>query len=313
MGNNDVARHAVSRERLAKSFGDMGVRVQARFDHVYERGWPMRVMMEELGCELLDHVAARSVQDPCLRGERTRLALTTAAECLFGVLEMGCCPEGDWEIPFPLTQTRLTSEEKDYDEMRDATDTVTARTWVEAFNVCVASGLVWDWERVFGLLLRSDYAPMLHKSLPHAKRDSVSEPADLAHMDTLCLYLTPARGHLPRDWPQVPLHMPSMDERLDAALALDAAGARSPDQKLLRILLRDDQPSFEQALRERLEEHRTGVGGDPAPRSLLPLGAIALAALAVQVHGWNLQTTSGYLPAALLNAPTTANDPARTR
>lgn len=177
--------------------------------------------------------------------------------------------------------------------------------WYPAFGL--DDFLVWEWERVLGLLLREDYAPTLHKNLPHAERDSFSEPADLAHMDTLCAYLTPPRGHLPHDWPQVTLRKPSVDERLDAALALDAAGARSPDQKLLRILLRDDQSAFEHALRDRLEEHRATVGEDPAPRSLLPLDAIALAALAVQVHGWSLQTTSGYLPAALLNAPAASN------
>ncbi|GAA3841952.1 hypothetical protein GCM10022403_087560 [Streptomyces coacervatus] len=304
MGINDVTRHVVNQQDLERTFGDMADRVQRRFEDVYYDEYPMRVMLSELGHELLDHVAARSVHDPRLQDARTRLALTTAAECLFGVLELGCCPGGDWEIPFPLTCTRMTSEEKDFDEMRDATDTVTARTWVEAFDICVASGLVWDWERVIGLLLREDYAPMLHRNLPHAQRGSVSQPADLAHMDALCGYLTPARGHLPRDWPQVTLCMPSVDERLDAALALDAVGATSPDQRLLRILLRDDQGAFEHAVHERLVEHRAGVGEDPAPRSLLPLGTIALAALAVQVHGWDLQIESGYLPHSLLNAPT---------
>ncbi|MFD7136758.1 Imm49 family immunity protein [Streptomyces sp. NPDC059894] len=302
MGINDVTRHPVNQQRLEQALGDMAGRVQRRFEDVYQRGYPMREMLSELGHELLDHVAARSTQDPHLEDERTRLALTTAAECLFGVLEMGCCPQGDWEIPFPLTRTRFTSGEMDYDEMRDATDTVTARTWVEAFDICVASGLVGNWERAFGLLLRGDYAPMLHTNLPHAKRDSVSDPADLAHMDALCGYLAPARGHLPRDWPQVTLCMPSVDERLDAALALDAAGARSPDQRLLRILLRDDQSAFEDALHDRLVEHRAGVGENPAPRSLLPLGAIALAALAVQVHGWDLRIGSAYLPGSLLHA-----------
>lgn len=306
MGINDVTRHAVNQQRLERAFSDMADRVQHRFEDVYYDAYPMREMLSELGDELLDHVAARSLQDPHLRDERTRLALTTAAECLFGVLELGCCPGGDWEIPFPLTRTRFSSEEKDFDEMRDATDTVTARTWVKAFDICVASGLVWDWERVIGLLLREDYAPMLHKNLPHAQRDSVSQLADLAHMDALCGYLTPARGHLPRDWPQVTLCKPPVDERLDAALALDAAGATSPDQRLLRILLRDDQGAFEQALLERLVEHRAGVGEDPAPRSLLPLGTIALAALAVQVHGWDLQVESAYLPGSLLNAPAPA-------
>jgi hypothetical protein len=92
-----------------------------------------------------------------------------------------------------------------------------------------------------------------------------------------------------------------------ARLALDAADATSPDQRLLRILLRDDQGAFEQALHDRLVEHCAGVGEDPAPRSLLPLGTIALAALAVQVHGWDLQIESGYLPGSLLNAATSVD------
>ncbi|MFG2675553.1 Imm49 family immunity protein [Streptomyces sp. NPDC048445] len=115
--------------------------------------------------------------------------------------------------------------------------------------------------------------------------------------------LTPARGGLPRDWTQVTLTKPSTDERLDAALALDAAQAVSPDQRLLRVLLADDQVAFERALDERLAQHRAGVGENPGPGTLLPLGAIALAALAVQVHGWDLQTRSAYLSASLLKPP----------
>ncbi|WP_123466673.1 Imm49 family immunity protein [Streptomyces sp. CEV 2-1] len=97
-------------------------------------------------------------------------------------------------------------------------------------------------------------------------------------LDALCAYLTPARGGLPRDWPQVTLTKPSTDERLDAALALDAAHAVSPDQRLLRVLLADDQSAFERALDERLAQHSAGVGENPAPGTLLPLGAIALVA-----------------------------------
>lgn len=53
----------------------------------------------------------------------------------------------------------------------------------------------------------------------------------------------------------------------------------------------------------RLIEHRESVGSDPAPRTLLPLGALALAALAVQVHGWVLDVRSGYLPHGMLGSP----------
>ncbi|WP_275937181.1 Imm49 family immunity protein [Streptosporangium subroseum] len=39
------------------------------------------------------------------------------------------------------------------------------------------------------------------------------------------------------------------------------------------------------------------------PRSLLPIGMIALAALAVRVHGWEPGIRSGYLPEGLLHVP----------
>ncbi|WP_369229023.1 immunity 49 family protein [Streptomyces sp. R21] len=76
--------------------------------------------------------------------------------------------------------------------------------------------------------------------------------------------------------------------------------ALTPDQQLLRVLLEDDQAAFEQALAHRLVQHRQSASPDAAPRSLLPHKTIALAALAVQVHGWDVRVRSGYLPQALL-------------
>ncbi len=88
-----------------------------------------------------------------------------------------------------------------------------------------------------------------------------------------------------------------------AARKLDAVGPLTPDQRLLRVLLDDDQHAFEQALIARLTEHRESLGSDPAPRTLLPLGILAVAALAVQAHGWELDVRSGYLPHGLLGSP----------
>ena len=92
------------------------------------------------------------------------------------------------------------------------------------------------------------------------------------------------------------LCMPEVDERLDGALCLNALGALAPDQQLLRVLLEDDQVAFEQALAHCLVQHRQSASPDAAPRSLLPHKTIALAALAVQVHGWDVRVRSGYLP-----------------
>ncbi|MFB6814474.1 hypothetical protein ACFCV8_08005 [Streptomyces sp. NPDC056347] len=38
-----------------------------------------------------------------------------------------------------------------------------------------------------------------------------------------------------------------------------------PDQRLLRVLLDDDQTQFEEAMADRLLEHRASAGTDPAP------------------------------------------------
>lgn len=152
-------------------------------------------------------------------------------------------------------------------------------------------------------LLRDDYAPAIRDGVPYSTFDSTSDPADLAAMDALCGYLTDTDGHLPRDWPTVTLRKPDADERAEAARQLAAAGPLTPDQRLLRILLDDDQPTFEQALVTRLIEHRESAEPDPAPRTLLPLGPLALAALAVQVQGWELDVRSGYLPHGLLGSP----------
>ncbi|WP_405692383.1 Imm49 family immunity protein [Streptomyces sp. NBC_00057] len=179
-----------------------------------------------------------------------------------------------------------------------------AATWLVTFTTCLISGLIWDRQRVIGLLLRSDYAPAIREGVPYSTLTSTSQPADLAAMDALYGYLTEASGHLPRDWPTVPLRKPDAVERAEAARQLDAAGHLTPDQHLLRVLLNDDQHTFEQALVTRLVEHRDSAGAvDTSPRTLLPVGVAAVAALAVQVHQWELGVLSGYLPSALLGSP----------
>ncbi|MET9711693.1 Imm49 family immunity protein [Nocardiopsis alba] len=64
-------------------------------------------------------------------------------------------------------------------------------------------------------------------------------------------------------------------------------------------------PPFERALVEHLTRHRELMETDEnaTAASLLPVGVIALAALAVQTHGWELNITSDYLLQVLLHAP----------
>ncbi|WDN56072.1 immunity 49 family protein [Streptomyces clavuligerus] len=258
----------------------------------------------ELQDELLDHVAAAVATDPEYPDldDLTQAALLTAAECSLGALSAGCFPEGDQSIRLPLLETSLTNDNSGF----RVTGAPCAAEWLDAFALCVVSGLVWDWQRVFGLMLRFDYAPAIRDGFPHSPHTAVSDPADLAAMDTLCLYLTPARSHLPSGWPTLTLRKPDPAERAAAARALDTTHPTDPDHRLLRVLLDDDREQFEDALATRLTEHRrhteTETGTGASPRTLLPVRALALASLADQTHRWPLRIASGYLPAALIGS-----------
>ncbi|MGW7416780.1 immunity 49 family protein [Streptomyces sp. NPDC054863] len=251
--------------------------------------------------DLLDHLAARTVTDPQLEDASSRLVLRTVAECSLGLLAIGCFPNGDQEICFPLIDEVLTSEIEYFQAV--VSRAPTARDWLDTFAHSVISGLVWDQERPIGLTLRENAAE-IRQGVPYSKLEAVSDPAELTEMNILTSYLTKAQGHLPRDWPSVTMCKPDTDVRRDGIQRLDALDALTPDQQLLRVLLTDDQPAFEQALADRLAHHRDSTPPDAAPRSLFPHQTIALTALAAQVHGWTLHLHSAYLShSSLRNEP----------
>ncbi|MER5205699.1 immunity 49 family protein [Streptomyces sp. NPDC002825] len=300
----EVARHEVDGKRIEKALEDARVLTFDRWHDLRYGGMSLSAL-GELRDQLLDHVGARTLEDPALAADASRTALLTAAECALGVLGIGCFPGGDWEVPLPLADRTLSSDDQLFEESWDRDHRVpTARTWVDTFALCLISGLAWERRRVIGPLLREDYAPAIRSGVPYSRFDSVSEPADLAEMDALCAYLTVQSGPYPGAVPgPVPVRRPEAEERAAAARALDEAGPLGPDQRLLRVLLDDDREAFEQALAVRLEEHRAGVGADPRPRTLLPTGAVVLAALAHLAHGWEPGVRSGYLPEAPLRGP----------
>ncbi|MCT9088996.1 immunity 49 family protein [Streptomyces sp. ASQP_92] len=69
----------------------------------------------------------------------------------------------------------------------------------------------------------------------------------------------------------------------------------------LRALAAGDEEGFHRRLATQLEQYRSRVGaGDAPPRSLLPLDALALMAMAHRRQGWATRIESGYLPRALV-------------
>ncbi|MFJ3220175.1 immunity 49 family protein [Kitasatospora sp. NPDC086801] len=298
----NVTRHQVAPQRITQALEGIQDRVLTCWYRIHYGRLAIKEI-RTMGEELLDHIGALTLEDQPLSGHPARITLETAAECSLGVLSLGCFPRGDFEVPFPFIGETLTSDENRFGDTIDFAPT--AATWVDAFAMCVISGLIWERHRMLGPLLKDDYAPSVRNGLPHSDLDSTSDPASLAELDALCSYLHVVPTAI-SPWVApgpVPLRKPDTEERTAAARALDASGRLTPDQQLLRVLLDDDRTAFEQALAARLDQHRESSAPDAAPRSLLPVLPIALAALAVQAHGWQLGTSSGYLPTGLIQAP----------
>lgn len=302
----DVTSHEIDARRIEEA--REGIR-RRTFGHWHDMRYGSGVSLRGLGRardELLDHVGACLAAGPVPEGPDPRAVLLTAAECAIGALGLGCFPDGDWDVRMPLVDETLSSDEQLFDESRDADHAVpTARTWTDTFALCLLGGALWTPRRVVGPLLHGDYAPAIRSGVPYSRFDSVSGPADLAEMDALCAYLTADTS-----WQEpVPLRLPDADERAALARRLDEAGELDPDQRLLRVLLDADRDAFDQALADRLDAYRAGMEAeeDPAPRTLLPVRTVALAALARQAHGWESGVRSDYLPGWLPAVPERAS------
>lgn len=301
----EVPSHTVDEQNITHALENFEKRARTCWT-ILEYGQLTLGGIHEMRDLLLDHVAARTLQDPALEVERT--LLTTLGDLDLGAVGLGCFPEGDFEIHSSHhLWSNISSEVCRYDPGPED-QAPTAADWVHAFSLGVISGAVWNWRKVYGLLMRADYAPEIHQGVPYNSRKSHSAAEDLAQMDALCLYLAEEEGPR-RAWPEVTLRKPTAQERAEAARSLDSLAGLSPDQHLLRALLDDDQAAFEDALVERLEHYRESVPADAPPRSLLPVETIALAALAVQLHGWELGVRSPYLPHVLLHTPQGAAEP----
>ncbi|GAA2807324.1 Imm49 family immunity protein [Streptomyces showdoensis] len=298
----DVTCHEIDAERIERAREGIRGRTAGHWhDMRYGSGVSLRGLAKARD-ELLDHVGASLAAGPEAAVPEPRQALRTAAECAIGALGLGCFPEGDWDVRFPLVDETLSSDEQLFDEGWDAGHEVpTARTWTETFALCLLGGVLWTPRRVAGPLLHADYAPAIRSGVPYSRFDSVSGPAELAEMDALCAYLS-ADG----SWgAPVPLRLPDAEERAALARGLDGAGELDPDQALLRVLLDGDREAFDRALADRLDAYRASAeaAGEQAPGSLLPVRTAALAALARQAHGWEPGVRSGYLPEAFLTEP----------
>ncbi|NEA87901.1 hypothetical protein G3I31_20110 [Streptomyces sp. SID9913] len=231
-----VGRHDVTQEQMDAALRCGAQRASGHAFAMRHDGRPLRQGLREISGDVLDLAGARPLEDPALETPVSREVLLTAAECALGELDLGCFPEGDWEVPLPFVDETLSSDEIVYAEGREPlSPATTARAWVRALALCVISGLIWERDRVIGPMLHEDHAPALRDGVPYSARDAVSAPADLAGMDALCAYLTIEQGRLPGALlGPVPFARPGLEARKRVVERLDAAGALDADQRLLR-------------------------------------------------------------------------------
>ncbi|WP_407990527.1 immunity 49 family protein [Kitasatospora sp. CMC57] len=233
----------------------------------------------------LDYLGARSLDNPQLAGKDARIACESAAAAAVGALALSVGRAGHPHVFIEYTGTGVP-----YGGGRAAEkpDGVAARSWLDPFFLAFVARLSDEHRQLF-----VEAAPTLQGAerrpdvvLPHALLAYVYGESEQA-------------GGLSAD-ARVAL--------IDALLEGLGDGTDSPGHRAALVTLRavaaGDREGFQRALAEQLERYRQRyvgpVAGDPAPRTLLPLDAIALAAMAERWNGWPVAIESDYLPAALV-------------
>ncbi|GEM30823.1 hypothetical protein NN3_18300 [Nocardia neocaledoniensis NBRC 108232] len=294
-----ISRHIVTEGRVLQALGGIHCKTLDFRDRILQ-GEPLTASaLTALRDELLDYVGAESLEDPELVGSYTQMVLRTAAECALGALGVAVFPWYDFEVPLPLIGIGVrTGDAKTW---RHRTDPVTPAIWLAAFRTWLSSGEAADPSRAVAMELKCCFAPAIRAAASNRAATQGDWLAEVAEMDALCRYLPDPEDHPPAEWPNARLRKPTALALSEAARSLDTLTAQSPSRRLLRTLLEDDQPLFEQALAATLTAHHDRVVPD-RPRTLLPVDIIAPVVIAVRVHGWDLRVRSDYLPRRLTSA-----------
>lgn len=282
-----IERHQVRESALDAALEGFADRIEGDVhrmgdDPMPEHGWG------RVSDAFLDYVAARSVRGPeLLGGKDCRLAFTSAATAAIGAMALDAGRGDRAHVHIAYTGSGFDYE----DDARVGADrSASPRTWLRAFHLHCISGVQEE-----HLLI--DAAPTLRGN---------EERADvvLVHALMACVF-----GRVEGRDPAEAARGTSSAERLaaiDSMCAALGAGTDLPDHRAtlatLRALAAGDRPAFERALAAQLDLHRErhSAGPLPAPRTLLPLDAIALAALASWGAGWHDPVDSAYLPPALV-------------
>ncbi|QDY78655.1 immunity 49 family protein [Streptomyces qinzhouensis] len=227
---------------------------------------------------LLGYAAARSVAHPGLTDPDARAAFESAAAAAVGSVALASGRGGLFRIGY----TGSVIGAPDGGPGRPAA--VRPGVWLTAFLLSFVAGTSDEYGRLFA----DTAAPLAgHEARP-----------DVALVHALLIHVHGRVEGAPgaRPGPERTSLIAALCDRIDP----DPALGRQYRAALvtLRALAAGDEAGFVRALAAQLLEHRAVEASYASPTltGLLPLEAIALAAMAVRWHGWVLPVDSAYLP-----------------
>ncbi|MFD3548554.1 immunity 49 family protein [Streptomyces sp. NPDC058655] len=292
MRTERIERHRVDESALSAAREDFAHRIGGQVHSMAKAG---RVTAWEwwlIADRFRDYLGALSVETPDLDTPEAEAALGDAAEAAAGAVAYAAYyPHNPFDVFLRHTGFGLRYEAGE-DGGREA---VSADRWIEAFCLAI-------------LVDRTGHhGEAFHFARVEPQRGMAGSPS-CELVDGLLAYVGGITGEDGRSVPPSPRDKTAA---LDAALArLRSRDAGSPEDlaghphaaglRALRALAGGDRDSFRGELAALLLPYASLGSRGAAPRTLLPLLPLALAALAFRREGWQRPFDTGYLPRALV-------------
>ncbi|MFD7341649.1 immunity 49 family protein [Streptomyces violascens] len=287
-----IERHRIGQAALAAAEAGFAERIAGDVHRMQDDPRPARGWRAIAGA-FLDYLGARSIRLPELSGKDAEVALGSAAAAAVGALELTVFPGWQFDVFIDYAEAGVSyGGEFDCDEENGTRGgQVRSFEWLDGFYLA------------FLAQVADRKAEMFIEAAPPWRGNEGR--ADVALVHALMAY---AFGHEegPDDaaspGPVQDIEKCALIEMVTATLGEgdDWPGHRAA-LSTLRALAAGDEEGFTRCLAAQLEQHRSrAAGGNAGPRSLLPLDAIALTAMAHRRHGWPTRVDSAYLPHALV-------------
>ncbi|MET9145047.1 immunity 49 family protein [Streptomyces sp. NPDC004042] len=288
-----MERHQVGDARVAAAVEGFAGRV-GRLVHSFSKAGPVTAYEYRLITEeFLDCLGALSVADPGLGSPEAKAVLEDAAEAAVGAVAYAAYhPVYPFDVFLPYVNWGVCHDREEGEPLP-----VPLRTdwWLDAFCLAVPAGRAEDHAETFRFAWWA-------RRTPAERRTGLPDDELVNGFLAYVLGDTGGEedGHPPSDEQQVA----ALDAAIGRVRAGDGGGgAAGPDDRAetvgllaLRALAAGDREAFRDALVRLLRPVAEAAGPDAAPRTLLPLLPLALAALAHRREGRPPEIESDYLP-----------------